>query len=125
MQSPKFSIVEIIPNFLQQNQGKLFSAQELAQWIFENHPNGCREKFERSKNKKIKVLEDIVDQIRSEVGSILIVRIRNGNLFGVSKRGKTSIVISMMQRLFLIVRCLKLRRVFNLKNYWKRIYTHC
>lgn len=70
MQSPKFSIVEIIPNFLQQNQGKLFSAQELAQWIFENHPDGCREKFERSKNKKIKVLEDIVDQIRSEVGSI-------------------------------------------------------
>lgn len=70
MQQPKFSIVEIIPAFLQQNAGQLFTAQELAQYIFDNHPDGCREKFARSKNKKIKVLEDIINQIRSEVGAI-------------------------------------------------------
>lgn len=70
MQQPKFSIVEIIPAFLQQNAGQLFTAQELAQYIFDNHPDRCREKFARSKNKKVKNFADVVNQIRSEIGSI-------------------------------------------------------
>lgn len=61
----------IIPDYLHQNAPKAFTARELAQWIFDNFPAECREKFERSqeKNKELKILTDIIVQIQSEIGA--------------------------------------------------------
>lgn len=41
-------LTNITFNFLKQNQTKKFTAREIAQWIFENYPEGCRKKQNRS-----------------------------------------------------------------------------
>ena len=58
-------VTDIAIKFLQQRPDEKFTAREIADWIFENHPNECRQKQERSNrlNDEKKLLQQIVAEI--------------------------------------------------------------
>ena len=44
----KLNLAKKVVNFLQQNPEQKFTAREIADWIFKNYPDECRQKLERS-----------------------------------------------------------------------------
>lgn len=64
-----FEFVDKALKFLQSNQGRKFTARELAQNLFELYPEECRQKKERSKAKVTPLDTDdaVIQQISSEL----------------------------------------------------------
>ena len=56
-----------VVEYLQQYPEKRFTALDIAKWIFKTYPDECRQKKERSK--VLKTDEEVIDQIRKEIGS--------------------------------------------------------
>ncbi|WP_245407060.1 COG2958 family protein [Bartonella tribocorum] len=65
------NLTNTVFNFLKKNPTKKFTAREIAQWIFENYPEKCRQKQKRS-TATITPLKDataLIQQIVAEIGS--------------------------------------------------------
>ena len=71
MKNMKFNLVNKVIDFLKQNTGQRFTAREIAQWIFDNYPDECSAKRNRSKA-TINTLESddaLIRQITAEICS--------------------------------------------------------
>ena len=72
----RLNIIAKAVDYLRQNSEKRYTAREIAEWIFSNFPDECREKQERSSviNNEADLLQQIVREISSQ-----IVRIQERN----------------------------------------------
>ena len=66
----KLNLSAHVVEYLEQNPEQKFTAREIAEWVFENYPNECREKQERSKATVYPINDDasLVQQLVSEIG---------------------------------------------------------
>lgn len=65
------NLTQTIINFLRNNSGKKFTAREIADWIFINYPDECKNKQERSKATLVPLDTDdaVIQQIVKEISS--------------------------------------------------------
>lgn len=52
---------------LKGNQDEKFTAKDIALWVYENYPDDCHEKLDKSNN--LESTDDLINQIAAEVGS--------------------------------------------------------
>ncbi|WP_375608367.1 MULTISPECIES: hypothetical protein [unclassified Bartonella] len=66
------NLTNTVFNFLKKNPTKKFTAREIAQWIFENYPEKCRQKQKRSTAIISPLHSDaaLIQQIVAEIGSL-------------------------------------------------------
>jgi hypothetical protein len=67
----KLNLINTITEFLQENTEQKFTAREIAEWIFKNYPDRCRQKQQNS-TATINLLDTdsaLLGQIVSEIGS--------------------------------------------------------
>jgi uncharacterized protein len=58
---------ERVIELLRSKPGEAFTSRELAAWLLKAFPDECRRKMERSKNKRLKTEEHLVEQLRAEI----------------------------------------------------------
>ncbi len=61
-----FNLNEIVSSYLKANENEAFTAREIAEWILKNYPEECQNKIKRT---KLKNEEELVSQLRAEIGS--------------------------------------------------------
>ncbi|WP_375642017.1 MULTISPECIES: hypothetical protein [unclassified Bartonella] len=65
------NLTNTVFNFLKQNPTTKFTAREIAQWIFENYPDKCRQKQKHSTAIITPLNSDaaLIQQIVAEIGA--------------------------------------------------------
>ena len=68
----KLNLSTRVVEYLEQNPEQKFTAREIAEWVFENYPDECREKQERSKATVYPIKDDasLVQQLVAEIGTM-------------------------------------------------------
>ena len=71
-----FSLTQTFLEFLKSNPEKKFTAKDIAEWIYQNYPDECSKKAEKSKNKNItgasnesEIKTAIINALVAEIGS--------------------------------------------------------
>ena len=68
----KLNLSARVVEYLEQNPEQKFTAREIAEWVFENYPDECRQKQERSKATVYPINDDasLVQQLIAEIGTM-------------------------------------------------------
>ena len=60
------NLESIVPEFLQKRPDQKFTARDIAEWVFENYPEECKEKLERSE--RLDSDAALIGQLVAEIG---------------------------------------------------------